>query len=74
MSLPNNNTGQFPTNNGTYGYYCNNCQTWFASGVSHICNTPYYQYYGQGYIDNTILERIAKALEEISIELKKRNN
>lgn len=75
MSLQNNNTGQMPTDNGMYGYYCNNCQIWVPSGVSHVCGNIYPQlypqYYGSLYVDNTILERIAKALEEL-VELKKK--
>jgi hypothetical protein len=55
---------------GLNGYKCGTCGQW-AYGV-HYCVAPSPAYYGQpmfGYIDQSILERIATALEKILVIL-----
>lgn len=61
---------------GTAGgpmWQCSGCKGWFYYNQSHVCNSyqfPQTQYYTyQPYIDHAVLERIAKALEEIATQL-----
>jgi hypothetical protein len=60
MSFPNIISG--------YAWQCPSCKTWFPTGQSHACGGTY-----QPYIDPSVLERIAKALEEIASQLTQRS-
>ena len=62
--------------NGTAGdsmWQCSGCKQWIPYNQSHVCGSyqfPQQQYYTyQPYIDPSVLERIAKALEEIASQL-----
>jgi hypothetical protein len=60
--------------NGTVGNFmwqCSGCKQWIPYDQSHVCGSyqyPQQQYY-QPYIDSTVLECIAKALEAIASQL-----
>ena len=55
------------------GYTCDICGVWVTGWQGHTCvpKTPYVTtpFMGTSWMDNAILERIAKALEKIAEKL-----